>query len=98
MSQLPLIRTSADLPTLMPRWKSEIDPVLTNLILNGVQVSNVLLNTVPTVIPHTLGQTPVGWLLADLSASAIVHRVAPMTSKTVTLQATAPCTISLWVY
>ncbi len=98
MSQLPLIRVAADLPVSMPRWKSELDPILANLLLQGEQITGVSLTTTPTVIPHNLHQVPKGWLLADQNADAVVFRTAPMTNQSVTLQATAACVVNLWVY
>jgi hypothetical protein len=98
VSQLPLIRTSADLPVNAPRWKSLIDPMLANFFSNGVQLNQVALTTTPTIIPHTLGQVPQGWIVSDLNADAVVFRTAPLTSSTITLQATASCVVNLWVY
>jgi hypothetical protein len=98
MAQLPLIRTAADIPILMPKWKSQLDPVIAGSIASGVQVSHVSLSNTPTVVPHTLGQVPKGWVVSDLSDNAVVYRASPMTSSSVTLVATAPCVVSLWIY
>ncbi len=98
VSQLPLIRTAGDIPVLMPKWKSQLDPVLANFFSNGVQLTQVNLTTTPTVIPHTLGQVPKGWIVSDLNADSVVFRTAPLTSSNITLQATASCIVNLWVY
>jgi hypothetical protein len=98
MAQLPLIRTLSDVPLLLPRWKSQIDPVLANRLLQGQQIQGLQLGTSPTVVNHSLGVVPQGWVLADQDADAVIYRTVPMTNKTITLQATATCTVNLLVY
>jgi hypothetical protein len=98
VAQLPLIRTADALPVLMPKWKSQLDPVIANLLLNGQQINDVDLSTSDTVIPHNLGQVPQGWLLADQNTNATVFRTQPMTNSSITLQATSACTVNLWIY
>lgn len=98
MAQLPLVKTAEDIPVVLPRWKSLLDPVLATRLVTGRQIMQVALDTTPTVVYHLLDRTPIGWLLADIDAAAQVSRTVPMNSTTITLVATAPCNVNLWVY
>lgn len=94
---LPLIKSTDDVPVLMPRWKSQLDSILANQLLAG-QSTTANLSTTPTVVFHSLGRVPNGWIITDLNAAAEVYRPSPMTNTTITLQASAPCTVQLWIY
>jgi hypothetical protein len=87
----------ADLNKVQDNIALTLRPVLQCPLLGGVQVSEVQVGTTPTPISHTLGQVPQGWYLVDLNANAQVWSTAK-DSRTLTLQATSACTVSLWVY
>jgi hypothetical protein len=98
VAQLPLIKNPDDINVVLPKWKSQLDPILATRLVTGRQVMGVVLSTTATVIYHKLDRLPIGWVLSDQNASAVVYRTAPMTPTTITLAASAPCSVSLWVY
>lgn len=82
-----------------PLWASRLDPVLANLLIQGSQISNVILvaNT-PQTINHYLGKNQTGFIITDQNASASVYRTEPFNASTLTLESSANVTINLWVY
>lgn len=79
-------------------WKSQLDPVLANPVISGIQLNNVLLATGVTSINHLLGRMMQGWFITDQNASAAIYRSLAFNAKTLTLTSSAPVTVSLWVY
>ena len=83
---------------MQTQWKSILDPLLGNT-LNGVSIlPNVQLNNGTTVINHLLQRVQQGWFLVDNIANAVIWRAAAFTTTTITLEASANTTISIWVY
>lgn len=81
------------------KWSSILNPIISLPILNGNQLTNIILAAnVPTPINHLLQRMPQGWLLTDNTANAVIWRTAVMNNLTITLEASAPTTISLWVF
>jgi hypothetical protein len=66
-------------------------------LLDGVSVTAVLANG-SNVVTHKLGRTPKGWFLTDLNASATIYRSATFSSTTITLTASAACSVVLWIF
>jgi hypothetical protein len=75
---------------------SQAFAALSSPFLGGQLIQNVSVGTTATVINHGLGRQPQIWTLCDQQANAIVWRTA-WNSNSITLQATAACTLSLWV-
>lgn len=97
---LPLIGgfTAQTFSQLQTLWKGQIDPVLSNLLVQGVLLPNIsLINGVNTV-SHRLNRLQRGWMLADLNASVTIFRSLPFTTTTLTLTSNGACTVSLWVF
>lgn len=92
---LPLIK---DPSQMMTKWKSEIDPVLANLIINGLQLSNIRLYVGANYINHKLGRNQLGWFLTDQDGAVQVFRSAPFNDTSLTLTSNANVNVSLWVY
>lgn len=93
--QLPLI---GDLGKLSTRWKSLLDPVLANILLNGRAIEGVALINGNTVINHKLSRVQQGWLVTDIDAVASIYRSATFNDKTLTLHSSAACNVNLWVF
>ena len=79
-------------------WKSQIDPILKIPMLSGLQLNNISLVSGVNNINHLLQRTQQGWIITDQDASSSIYRSQPFNTLTLTLHASAPCTISLWVY
>ena len=96
MAQLP---KGLSLPDTQSKWAAALNPLLANVLVQGGQISNVaLVANTPQSINHLLGKTQTGWILTDQNAAAEVYRTQPFNDLTLTLEASATCTISLWVY
>lgn len=81
------------------QWPSTLDPIIANPLLGGQQIDSIiLLSGVQNMINHSLGQAPQGWFPVDKNAAANVFRTQPFNSKTITLEADANVTISIWIY
>jgi hypothetical protein len=96
---LPLYKTEDQVLQLwQTKWKAELDPVLSNPILNGTLLESVSLANGVTVVNHRLGRRPRGWFIVDINAAATVYRSQPLTEKTITLTSDAAATCKLWVF
>lgn len=81
------------------KWPAEINPVLALPILKGNQIGGIVLKaSIPQAINHLLARLPQGWFLVDNTTNAVIWRTKPLTDTTITLEASADTTISLYVY
>jgi hypothetical protein len=93
--QLPLKLTFDQLTT---RWKSILDPVLSNSLNNCSILSNIPLVVGSNTINHKLGQMQQGWFIVDINGVASIYRSAPFNDLTLTLTSNAAVTVSLGVF
>jgi len=95
---LPFFKTPVkELDQLQTRWKQVLDPISDNVLLKGRIVGPVDLQVGSNVIDHLLGRQPQGWIITDLNANVGVWRTA-WTPLTLTLEASGPVTVALYVY
>lgn len=66
--------------------------------IDGVLLKNIALTggTAKRIV-HGLGRAPQGWILARQNANSVVWETTA-DSASITLQASATCTINVWVY
>lgn len=89
--QLPLER-------MQSVWKSQLDPLLANVMLKGLQLSNIpLINGVNT-INHLLSRKQQGWFITDVDGAATIFRSQPLNDKTLTLTSNAAVNVNIWVF
>lgn len=81
-----------------PLWAQALNPIISNLILSGIPITNVILNNGETIINHGLGRLMQGFSVTDINGAATVYRSAPFNSKTLTLTSSALVTVNLWVF
>jgi len=67
-------------------------------ILDGVQLTDVVLSASDTLVNHKLGRVPIGWVITDKNAAETVFRNADYDSSHLTLQASGAVTVGIWVY
>lgn len=93
------LTTQLDWPKANPLWASKLNPVLANLLIQGSQLSGIVLvaNT-PQSFNHFLGKNQTGWIVTDQNSSANIYRTQPFNDSTLTLESSADVTINLWVY
>lgn len=101
MSSIPLFKTgNLQIDLFQTKLKSQLDPILSNRLVQGQQLSGITLNPGVNAINHNLGRTQLGWAHADITGPAIIWRSSPFTNTTLILtsSATALVTLSLWVW
>lgn len=93
------LTTQLDWPKANPLWASKLNPVLANILIQGLQLSGIILvaNT-PQTINHLLGKMQTGWIVTDQNAAANIFRTQAFNATTLTLESNANVTINLWVY
>lgn len=89
--QLPLDR-------MQSIWKSQLDPILANPILKGLQLKNIALINGVTVVNHLLSRTQQGWFITDIDGAANIYRSQPLNDKTLVLTSNANVSINIWVF
>ena len=98
-ANLPLVQSEdQSLQLLQTRWKSLLDPLIRNQLTNGLMLTNIVLTTGDNVINHLLSRNQVGWFVVDQNAAVAIYRSQPLNDKTLTLNASGPATVSLWVF
>lgn len=81
------------------QWPAILNPVIANPILGGQQASNIkLIANTPFTVYHSLGQTPVGVIVVYQSAAGSVFYPIPFGNPTITIEANANMTVSVWIY
>lgn len=88
------------LAIMQTRWKSELDPLLSNP-LNGISIlENVSLINGSNTLNHRLGQIMQGWFLVDIQGIASIYRpsTSPFNSLTLTLVSSAAVQASIGVF
>ncbi len=99
MAYLPTQQTNdLVLSQLQTRWTSILNPVIGNPLNNMRQIEDVVLSVGANTINHKLGYKMQGWVVTDIQGAAVIYRSAPFNDKTITLNASAPVTISLGVF
>lgn len=96
---LPLFQSDDKNFSLMQsQWRAVLNPIIAIPMLQGLQLNDIVLNAGVNVINTRLSRKQQGWLITDIDASSQLFRSAPFNSQTLTLTASSPCTVSLWVY
>lgn len=85
------------LELMQESWKGQLDPLL-KLPPNQGLFLTVTLASGDNVINTKLARVQQGWIVTDQNAAALIYRSAPFNDKTLTLNASAAVTISLWVF
>lgn len=97
---LPIIPKANDqsFVLMQTQWKSQLDPIIANPLLDGVHVKNVSLNVGDNQINIRLDRMMQGWFLTDQDAAASIYRSQPINSSTLTLFSDAAVKVSLWIF
>lgn len=96
---LPIFKNDDQNSMLMQnKWKSLIDPVLSNPMTNMSLLKNVSLVIGNNVINHLLGKIQQGWIITDIQGVADIYRSAPFNALTLTLNSSAIVTVSIGVF
>ena len=92
--------TSQSLPYPLQQTQlvSQTNALAANPITQGLQLTGISLTTGSTTVKTTLGRTQLGWFITDINAAATVYRSGSFNASNMVLTASAPCTVSIWVY
>jgi hypothetical protein len=98
MSNLPQQQT---FPQLQTKWASILNPVVSNLLVQGHILQNIDLIDGTTVVNHGLGRKLLGWFIVGINGAATVYDSQAsnqMPELTLTLISNTAVTVSLWVF
>ena len=97
---MPNLPQVSNVEQISSKWKSQLDPVLANLLINGQLLTNQVLINGTTVISHKLGRTPQGWFLVSPKAAALVYQAESQPNPTLTLSLTSDADVitNIWVF
>lgn len=98
--------SNAKLPQKLPmdqmqtRWASQLNPVLSNLLIQGQLLKNQVLANGPNQINHELGRAPQGWFIVSPQGPARVSQAAYQVSPALilTLNSDAIVVTDIWVF
>lgn len=72
--QLPLFQSSIrEFSLLQTMWKSILDPIVSNLITQGIVLKNVQLQIGSNAINHGLGRALQGWVIVRKRGAAAIY-------------------------
>lgn len=99
IQKFPYLQTSLpELNILQNRWISILNTICGKLLLDGVYLEGVSLNSGVTTVNHKLGRKPQGYILCDQDAAASIYRSQPFNDLTLTLTSSAAVTVAIWVF
>lgn len=96
---LPIYQSqSKEMSLMQTNWASQINPVLSNDLINGIALDAIDLIIGSNTINHLLGRKQVGWFITDINVPSMIYRSQPLSATTLTLTSSAVCTVNLWVF
>ncbi len=90
-----------DLPQMQTKWASQLNPVISNLLVQGQLLQDVSLINGVTVVNHKLGRKLIGWFIVgqDAQASLWDSQTSNQTPQlTLVLNSNADVNCSIWVF
>ncbi len=89
--------TDSALSRVQDAIQLNLQTIVTKEILDGVLGEEIELTTASKQVAHGLGRDPLGYIIVSKTAFADIIDLARDT-RTITLQATAPVTLSMWFF
>lgn len=89
------------LPLMQTQWAQQLDPIISNELLQGRLIQNVSLINGQTAINHGLSRKLIGWFIVGQNAQASIwdsQSSNQMPQLTLVLNSTAAVTVALWVF
>ncbi len=93
--QLPLFK---NLDLLATKWKSILDPVLSNPLTNMTVLERVVLASGNNQIAHKLGRGQQGWIITDINAAVTIFRYQAFNDTYLYLTASGAAIVNLGVF
>lgn len=92
----------ADLQKVQQNMENAISPIIRKEIIDGVLLKNVCLDPgVSNEVKHSLGRTPLGWIVVRKRADARIWDVQDYNrnpSKTLSIACSHAVTVDLWIF
>lgn len=89
--------TDRNFSMMQTQWASQLNPVLSNPLLQGSLIRNVALINGTTIVNHRLGRTLQGWIIVNIDGAATVYSSAS-DALTLSLVSNAAVNVSLYVF
>lgn len=93
-----LLPLQSSLQLLQTKWKSVLDPIISNPTTNMSILKNVKLYTGDNQVSHFLQRPQQGWIVVDINGVADVYRYRDFDSIYLYLNSSADVTVSLGVF
>lgn len=100
---LPIMLTNnQQVNSMQTLWSTQLNPVIMNPIVNGLQLTGISLVVGSNVVNHKLGRKLQGWIVTRM-ADGFTQLYDTQNSNrnpelTLTLNSSAAITVDLWVY
>lgn len=88
-------------PMAQTQWPQQIDPVISNALVNGRLITGQKLINGATAVNHGLGRKLQGWIIVGISGAATIYDTQAsniMPELTLNLISNAAVTVALWVF
>lgn len=100
---LPYFQTDTqELSLLQTKWKSQLDPLLSNPMASGIFLKNIVLVSGANVVNHLLQRKLQGWFVVRMRTNFAqiydTQDTNTMPSLTLNLNASAGVTVDLFVF
>lgn len=88
------------LPLMQTQWSQAIDPVISNPIVNGIQLTNIPLNTGDNFINHRLSRKLNGYIITGMHGiyAQIYDVPSQMPTLTLVLNSSTSTVVDIYVY
>jgi hypothetical protein len=90
-----------DLPKMQTAWAQQLNPLISNALVQGQLLTGVTLINGTTIVNHKLGRKLLGWMVAGKTAFADIHDNQATNQHpelTLSLTANAATIVALWVF
>lgn len=93
------VSQNSELTMLQSKLQEFFAPLLANPTLDGTLLTNIQLVAGENKVEHKLQRAALGWIVVSKNATCDIWEPSKDLSKAfITLQSSAPVTISLWVF
>jgi len=90
-----------DLAKMQTTWAQQLNPVISNELLQGQLLTNISLINGNNVVNHKLGRKLIGWFIVGINAPATIYDTQSTNQSpqlTLDLVSSADCLCNMWVF
>ncbi len=89
--------TDREVQALQNQVEQVLNPVLKNILLDGVIITDIDISTAGAEVEHKLNRKPLGWFLVDNTTESTIWRTG-WDQRIITFDASATSVFSIWVF